>query len=552
MFNVFCKLSEALDIAHNSVEVSTFQKLDIQDSISKLNSEILNNATENLKINQLEEYFLYDREDHKSLLIEHISETCYTGFRYWESLLEHSATDHFLNRVTPTRKFVENSFTKILLSFFIKLLLFVTSPICGLPLGDKFERFVTVYPDFYFISCGHSFYMIVGMLLFDYLETDSLTKIWILVSIWLFLLYLWILKVEEEARHYIEIGSRISTSLNFIDKINVYFYDFWNYLDIALIVSFLCFLITALITIITREDEDNKTLTDIHRSVAVLAMVMCSVNFAKISKYGAKGVPVIDATVVMMKAFFQYLLAITPVLGGMILSTLLVSDHDKKFESFQKMAFGSLKSMAGLQNKDEVLIDEGIAKKVYWGLWYLITIIVLLRGLVAMMTALLRATCSNRQVSKEFRRRLVNLDRIKLLDQMPDSFDVKVRRASLTTTVPMSLSRNFSEISRTLIESKIHTRHSAASLYYAQTVASVLLTSSKFKLNVNEKAENGQETITSLLSKMQYLIQSSTVLKDQFDEYLESHPRAKKQAQKINNKGEESDHNEVQNDEAVD
>ena len=76
-FNVFCKLSEALDTAHNSCEVSSFQKQDIQDSISKLNSEILSNAVENLDSDQLVEYFLYDEDDHKSLLIEHISETCY-------------------------------------------------------------------------------------------------------------------------------------------------------------------------------------------------------------------------------------------------------------------------------------------------------------------------------------------------------------------------------------------------------------------------------------------------------------------------------------------
>ena len=128
-----------------------------------------------------------------------------------------------------------------------------------------------------------------------------------------------------------------------------------------------------------------------------------------------------------------------------------------------------------------------------------------------MMTAMLRTTCSNRQISKEFRRRLVNLDRIKLLDKIPDSLEVKNRRKSICE------SPNF-EMERT-----------ATSLYYAQTVASMLLISRNFKLNVNEKSDGGKETITSLLSKMGYLLESSPVLRDQFDQYLEAHPRAKKQ-----------------------
>ena len=134
VFNVFCKLSEALDSAHHSSEVSTFQRQDIQDTIAKVNTGILHMAIENLNIDQLEEYFLYDPEDHKSLLVEHISETCYTGFRYWESLLEHEATDHFLNKVTPTRKLPEisNPIFKHFCKFLIKLLIFFTSPICGM------------------------------------------------------------------------------------------------------------------------------------------------------------------------------------------------------------------------------------------------------------------------------------------------------------------------------------------------------------------------------------------------------------------------------------
>ena len=77
--------------------------------MSTISSEILHNAVENLDIDQLQEYYLYDESDHKSLLIEHVSESCYTGFRYFESFLEHVATDHVLNKVTPVRRFVSNN-----------------------------------------------------------------------------------------------------------------------------------------------------------------------------------------------------------------------------------------------------------------------------------------------------------------------------------------------------------------------------------------------------------------------------------------------------------
>ena len=107
----------------------------------------------------------------------------------------------------------------------------------------------------------------------------------------------------------------------------------------------------------------------------------------------------------------------------------------------------------------------------------------------------------------------MNLDRIKLLDKIPDSLEVKHRR-KLTCESPNFLDK----IERT-----------STALYYAQTVASMLLTSRNYKLNVNEQSDGGKETITSLLSKMGYLLESSPVLKDQVDQYLEAHPRAKKQ-----------------------
>ena len=130
-----------------------------------------------------------------------------------------------------------------------------------------------------------------------------------------------------------------------------------------------------------------------------------------------------------------------------------------------------------------------------------------------MMTAMLRTTCSNRQISKEFRRRLVNLDRIKLLDKIPDTLEVKNRRKSICESPNVEMERT------------------STALYYAQTVASMLLTSRNYKLNVNEKSDGGKETITSLLSKMKYLRESSPVLQDQYDQYLEAHPRAKEQVE---------------------
>ena len=48
--------------------------------MSTISSEILHNAVENLDIDQLQEYYLYDESDHKSLLIEHVSESCYRVF----------------------------------------------------------------------------------------------------------------------------------------------------------------------------------------------------------------------------------------------------------------------------------------------------------------------------------------------------------------------------------------------------------------------------------------------------------------------------------------
>ena len=272
--------------------------------------------------------------------------------------MEHSATDHFLNRVTPTRKFVKNSFGKVLRSFLIKLVMFLASPIADLPLGTRFKTWITVYPDYFYISCGHSFHMIAGILLFDHLESKPGTNYGGLLVLWWFLFYLWVLKVAEEIKQYVEIGSRIRTNLSVVDKLRAYFYDFWNYLDVALIIAFLAFLVTALMKTgfgKLVEFKDLPLVTELHRSFAVLAMVMCSVNFAKISKYGAKGVPVIDATVVMMIAFFEYMAAISPVLGGMLLSTFLVSEHDDKMENFKNMTFTSLKSIAGMQSKEEVL-----------------------------------------------------------------------------------------------------------------------------------------------------------------------------------------------------
>lgn len=191
----------------------------------------------------------------------------------------------------------------------------------------------------------------------------------VLVALWWVLFYLWVLKVAEEARQYVEIGSRIHNNLSAIDKVRAYFYDFWNYLDIALIISFSAFLVTALMKTGFKL-KDHPFLTELHRSFAVLALVLCSVNFAKITKYGAKGVPVIDATVVMMIAFFEYVVAITPVLCGMLVSTFLVSEHDQKMENFKNMTFTSLKSMAGLHSREEVLDGIGMARQVYWGLWY--------------------------------------------------------------------------------------------------------------------------------------------------------------------------------------
>ena len=199
--------------------------------------------------------------------------------------------------------------------------------------------------------------MILGILLFDYFETDDSINIWSLISLWLFLVYLWMLKVAEETRQYIEIGSRILTKLTFFDKIKAYFYDFWNYIDVSLIISYFLFLATSVIQILKKSDKlitgsDHDQVSERHKSLAVLAVVMCSVNFAKISKYGAHGVPVIDATVVMMKAFFKYLAAISPVIFGMLLSTFIVSDHEEKFENFVNMSFSSMKSMAVDSFKD--------------------------------------------------------------------------------------------------------------------------------------------------------------------------------------------------------
>ena len=59
----------------------------------------------------------------------------------------------------------------------------------------------------------------------------------------------------------------------------------------------------------------------------------------------------------------------------------------------------------------------------------------------------------------------------------------------------------------------------SAAIYYAQTVASMLLTSNKFKLKVDERTEISRENLTDVLGKMEYLIDSSPILREQWDEY---------------------------------
>ena len=146
----------------------------------------------------------------------------------------------------------------------------------------------------------------------------------------------------------------------------------------------------------------------------------------------------------MIQVFFKYLRAILPIILGMLFSTFIVTDMKKFIETI----ILSIRTLVGLNEAGDVLIYETKPEQFFWTIWYLLVIVILVNGLISFMTTQLDLT-----FSKQFQRRQVNLDRVKLLGQLPD--------------------RKIKDENEKLLDSDEVLPKTA--LFYAQTVVSSLL-----------------------------------------------------------------------------
>ena len=85
----------------------------------------------------------------------------------------------------------------------------------------------------------------------------------------------------------------------------------------------------------------------------------------------------------MIIGVFQFFVGVSPVMFGMFLSTFILSDWKSEF----KWLTFSVQDLARLNRKDDILAKDLVASKIYWGLWYFMITIVVLKGLISFMTS---------------------------------------------------------------------------------------------------------------------------------------------------------------------
>lgn len=526
--NIYSKLATALKTAFHSKHVSSFQKQDILESVANVNSLMLNEANEFLDTNNLKKYFLFDSTDNKSFLVEEICNTAYVGFNYWDSILEHPLMDHFLDEVTPTKKFIQHPAKRFVHEYLIKLLAFVFSPIYSwsIILNLPFKKFFVVYPEFYFIACGQAFYTILAILFLEYFRKNSDNTVGF-YFLWAFIFIQFLNKVIEEIFQFLELGdvdnsstetSSHSSSYSFIYKLRAYLYDFWNYVDLLQILLMIVYLATSLVLLI-HDARGYNILSKIHIPVSIGVLLTCSLIFAKISRYSKSPNSAVDATIIMIQVFLKYLIAILPIAFTMICSTLILQNEAKNAikanqtettqhtpVDFSKISLLSIRTLVGLNDPSDVLEYNSTSQQFFWVIWYLMVIVILMNGLISFMTTQL-----DFNFSKQFQRRQVNLDRIKLLGQVTQTKNVSEKDSKdEEAEAPIKLDKD-------LILPEV-------SLFYAQSVVSCLI--SQGVLKVNHKTEQKHETLFMLLAKMEYLLQNSSILRDQIAEYLIDNSRA--------------------------
>ena len=102
-----------------------------------------------------------------------------------------------------------------------------------------------------------------------------------------------------------------------------------------------------------------------------------------------------------------------------------------------------------------------ISKKIYWAIWFVLVFVVLLNGLIAFMTQQFDLI-----FSKQFQRRQINLDRVKLLAELPD-LPKNIDATNDSENVSLNGNGKFSLIS----------------LFYIETLVCSLVTNEKHEVN---------------------------------------------------------------------
>lgn len=408
-----------------------------KQAIAKVQSDLLEETditfSQSNSIGDLKKFYCLDTRTRESGLLSQMS---HTDIGLYQCLLQHSATSTMLQEAQNiSDSDISRWFSKSVsyLHWIVYLLIAIFYPILEILsicppwfFFKKLRMVLSTYPVSYFVNWGS--YLWTTILLFIYQKLDGSGYKYDYVI----LIILWVLclgKIKDEKEQWCSLGNANS----FKKKANAYFFDKWNYIDFALLTSFIIYLVIATVSLIIKKDYDydikkesvkfqnfsleiflvefsldvTSVIESLEESQAIVFILLATIMCLSLLHIFAMS-PVLgsatEATLIMIKWAFTYFIIVSVLWIGFYQIGLIVLPKHLPLagQTVDDLKDLMLRNLFGLIDSEELDSMKSNSGAFFWTFYYVFMVIIVLNGLIAIMTTSLHDDMSEEVVRQRF------------------------------------------------------------------------------------------------------------------------------------------------------
>lgn len=291
--------------------------------------------------------------------------------------------------------------------------------------NDRIRKFISAYPVNYFCDWGGKLYMVILMYLVGYYcrayhfifkcpenQVTCLSLKWendreelmTVTGLMFFTCLFTLAKIYEEVFELFD-----SEQSDFFGQLSVYLSDKWNKFDILVMLTYVGFIFIQFVKFNFLSTDTINRYADIESALFFFAMITSCFNLAQVLLYSEKLGNTTEATINMIFAVMDYFVVLAIIILGFVLSGhVLFMDESARSYPNSNLVFNStespqyyhsvsdicwlgFKAVTGIFEVTEFTdgedrMDFTRKEKIYWGVFFILIVIICINGMVSIMT----------------------------------------------------------------------------------------------------------------------------------------------------------------------